>query len=26
VTFGNGAVLLLPTRGYYTLTIEDSLA
>ena len=26
VTFGNGAVLVLPTRGYYTLTIEDSLA
>ena len=26
VTFGNGAVLILPTRGYYTLTIEDSLA
>ena len=26
VTFGNGAVLILPTTGYYTLTIEDSLA
>ena len=26
VTFGNGAVLVLPTRGHYTLTIEDSLA
>ena len=25
VTFGNGAVLILPTTGYYTLTIEDSL-
>jgi hypothetical protein len=25
VTFGNGAVLVLPTTGYYTLTIEDSL-
>ena len=26
VTFGNGAVLILPTTGYYSLTIEDSLA
>ena len=26
VTFGNGAVLVLPTTGYYSLTIEDSLA
>jgi hypothetical protein len=26
VTFGNGSVLILPTTGYYTLTIEDSLA
>ena len=25
VTFGNGAVLILPTTGYYSLTIEDSL-
>ena len=25
VTFGNGAVLVLPTTGYYSLTIEDSL-
>ena len=25
VTFGNGDVLILPTTGYYTLTIEDSL-
>ena len=25
VTFGNGAVLILPTTGYYALTIEDSL-
>ena len=25
VTFGNGAVLVLPTTGYYTLIIEDSL-
>jgi len=26
VTFGNGAVLVLPTTGYYSLIIEDSLA
>ncbi len=26
VTFGNGAVLILPTTGYYSLIIEDSLA
>jgi len=26
VTFGNGAILILPTTGYYSLTIEDSLA
>ncbi len=26
VTFGNGSVLILPTTGYYSLTIEDSLA
>ena len=25
VTFGNGAVLVLPTTGYYSLTIEESL-
>ena len=25
VTFGNGSVLILPTTGYYSLTIEDSL-
>ena len=25
VTFGNGAVLILPTTGYYSLTIEESL-
>lgn len=25
VTFGNGDVLVLPTTGYYSLTIEDSL-
>ena len=25
VTFGNGAVLILPPTGYYALTIEDSL-
>ena len=25
VTFGNGAVLILPTTGYYSLVIEDSL-
>jgi len=25
VTFGNGAVLVLPTTGYYSLIIEDSL-
>ena len=26
VTFGSGAVLVLPTTGYYSLIIEDSLA
>ena len=26
VTFANGAVLILPTTGYYSLIIEDSLA
>ena len=25
VTFGDGNVLILPTTGYYSLTIEDSL-
>ena len=25
VAFGNGAVLILPTTGYYSLIIEDSL-
>lgn len=26
VTFANGDVLVMPTRGYYSLVIEDSLA
>ena len=26
VTFGDGSVLILPTTGYYSLIIEDSLA
>ena len=25
VTFGNGAVLILPPTGYYSLVVEDSL-